>query len=128
MISQLTGGHKNYEGQSKNRYLPNNPKIISIKMPRLHGVFLVLENDFDEVVEGDSYDRCGYKCRALGGNGLNRIHTKDTRDVKIISKLQRGIRINVGDPVNSVSLFPIDERCRVGKHKCLCRCDISIME
>ena len=90
-------------------------------MPRLQGFLVVLENNFNEI-------RYREECRAFRWSPLDRIHTEDFGDVKIIRKLQRGIRINVGDPVNSVSLFPIDERCRVGKHKCLCRCDISIME
>lgn len=31
--------------------IPYDPEIITVKMPRLHCVFIVLENDFEELME-----------------------------------------------------------------------------
>lgn len=91
----------------KQTVLPNNPEIITIKMPRLNGVFIILENNFKKIMEGCWHNRGSYEWRTTRGKRLDGIYTEDSRDVEIISKFQRGVRINVGDPVNSITLVSI---------------------
>lgn len=97
--------------------MPYDPEIITVKMPRLHGVLIVLENDFEELMERSWQHRCskGWRSSSIW-NSLNGIQTENTRDVEVICKLQRGVRINIRDAVDGISLLPTDKWCRIGKH------------
>lgn len=76
-------------------------------MPRLNGFFIVLENNFNEIMEGCWHNGGGYVCGTTGGKRLDGIQVEDSKDVEIISKLQRGVRIDVRDSVNSITLLSI---------------------
>ena len=108
-------------------FLPYNPKIIAIKVPGLHGVLIVLEDDFDEVVEIGLEDGRGDECRAVGGKGLDGVVGVDPRDVEVVGQLKRGVRIDVGRPVDRVALLAIYQRRRIGQNKRLCDRNFSIV-
>lgn len=97
-------------------------------MHRLDGLFAVLENDFKEVMKWGWQHRCSYECRATRGNGLDGIKAEDSRDVKVISKLQWGVRVNIGGPVKCVTQRSIYQRCWISQYNCLCWYYLSIME
>ena len=96
-------------------------------MPRLHGVLGVLEDDLDEVVERGGNDRGSNKCWAIRGLYLDGTLTENSRDVEVIRKLQRGVRVDVGHPVNRVTLLSVYPSRRVGQYDCLCYRYLSIM-
>lgn len=67
--------------------LPNHPEIITIKVEGLHSILVVLENNFDEIVESCRQYRSSNEGRAIGGKALEGIYRENTRDVEVISKL-----------------------------------------
>ncbi|KAK8663915.1 hypothetical protein V6N13_083720 [Hibiscus sabdariffa] len=69
---------------------PNNPKVITIKMPRLQAVFVVLKDNFKKIVERNRHNGGSYGCGTTRGKALDGIHGENSRNVKIISKLRRG--------------------------------------
>lgn len=97
-------------------------------MPRLHGVLIVLENNFEELMERSWQHRCSKGWRSSSWNSLNGIQTENTRDVEVICKLQRGVRINIRDAVDGISLLPTDKWCRIGKDNSPRRCNFPVME
>lgn len=80
-------------------------------MPRLDRVFIVLEDDFSEVMEGSSNDRGAKDCRARSWGVLYCGEVKDTGDVKPVCELQRGVWILVGDIVNSIPQLLVTYFC-----------------
>lgn len=82
-------------------------------MPRLNGGLVVLEDDFNEVVEGGIDNGGAEDCRAWSGRVLDGVEVKYTRNFEIISELQWGGWINVGDPVNCISKLPTDLCLRI---------------
>lgn len=64
--------------------LPNNPKVITIKVPRLDGILIVLENNFKEVMEGSRQDRSAKICGTISRQALDGVETKDAGDIEII--------------------------------------------
>lgn len=92
----------------RDRGLPNNIETGSIEMPRLHSCFVVLEDDFNEVMKCESNDRGARLGRStLSGLVLDGVEIKDTRDVKPVSKLQWRRWIHIGDPINSISKLAV---------------------
>lgn len=109
-------------------HLPDHPEVVSIEMPRLYCVFVVLEDNFEELMKVGRQDRGGDERRTTGRSTLERTHTKDSSDVEVVSELERGIGINVGCTVNGVPLLPIDKRSRVGQHDRPGWSDLPVME
>ena len=86
-------------------------------MPRLDSFLIILEDDFHKVVESNAYDRGAKDCRASHRRDvLDCVQVEDSRDVKKVSKLQRGIGISVGDTVNRVAEPAIYLCHRICKH------------
>ena len=114
--------------QIKEADIPHDPKVITVKMPRLHGIFVVLKNNLNEIMERSWHYGGGYGCRStFRRKGLDWVNTVDSRNVEVISKLERCIRVNIRNLVDSITKFSINQRCWIGQHNCLCRSYFSIM-
>ena len=72
-------------------------------MPRLDSGFIVLEDNFYEVMKGSSYYRGAKNCRDRKRKILDGVRLENTRDVVIVSKLQWGCGVDIGDTINSIS-------------------------
>lgn len=77
-------------------------------MPRLNGVLVVLEDNFDKVMESGVNNGGAEECRARSGRVLDGVKAKNTRNFVKIGEFQWGAWINIRDPVNSVSELSTD--------------------
>lgn len=60
---------------------------MSIKMPSLHGLLIILEDDLIKIVKGDPKNGCAKNCRPRAGFIQNSIQCEDSADVEAVSKL-----------------------------------------
>lgn len=97
-------------------------------MPWLHGVLIILQNDFDKFVERSWHYRCSKVWRTIRGEALDGTQAENTGNVEIIGKLQRRVRIYVRDSVHGISLLAIDNWSWVSQNNCSWWCYFSIVE
>ena len=97
-------------------------------MPGLDRVLVVLEDNFHKVMKYSSNHGCAENCRGIDRCSLHRIQGKDTGNVVPVSKFQRGGRIDIRPPVNSVTQLAIYLLCCIGKDELLLNFYGPIME
>lgn len=126
MLHHYQSNHQNKTQIKKLTNIPNDPEIITINVPRLHGVFIVLKHNLNEIMKRSLQHRCSYMCRTIRWSGLN--ITEDSRNVEVISKFKRGIRVNIGDTINCITELSIDQWCWIRQIYSFSWNYLSIME
>lgn len=97
---------------------PHNKEVIAIYVPRLHGVLIIFEYDFDVISEIGSHYRCLEVATPESGVIRDASHTEHSGELVEVGHFQRSVTRNEGNTIHSVSLFAIDDGSRVGEPYC----------
>lgn len=93
------------------RFLPNNPEVVSIKVPTLYNVLVVLEDNLNKGSIISTQDG-GVKVHFLSRWKIwYTSNAKNTINVEVIRKFKRSVSRNERHTVNSISLLAIDKSC-----------------
>ena len=87
-------------------------------MLRFDRVLSILEDDFHKIMKSGANNRGAKNCRTSRRSVLDCAQVEYISDIEIVSKLQRGAWVNVGDLNNSKTWLVVYQCCRVCKYKC----------
>lgn len=115
-LSNLTQGIKKNEEQARKVVnSPYNEEVVAINVPRLQGVFRILEHNLGVTPEIGSHDRSLKVSTRACWAVWDACKGENPWDVEVISKLEGCIRRDERHTIHCISLLPIDNWSRILK-------------